>query len=382
MTTATQTTALETQASVRQLRRLAVRALTRMYRPQQQAFAFRRRRGPGGDHLEGVSRRYTSTVLIALAAEGPDIRDRVLHGDSPHRVCGRMVKAAEVTDDLGEAALALWAARALDHPQAGEASESVRRMAPASMAFPTVETAWTLSALLAGDVETVDWPLANEIARILIDAQRRDTGLFPHWPSGEGAGGLRSHVTCFADFVYPILAMAAYCRATGSEEAREAAIRCAQSMCALQGPEGQWWWHFDVRTGRVVEQFPVYTVHQDAMAPMALRAVETACGADFGEATASGVRWLFDPPETNESLVDLEAGMIWRKVARREPGKLARGIQAAASRLHRNLRAPGLNLLLRPGWIDYECRPYHMGWILYAWRHADVASAAAEHDSD
>ncbi len=381
METVTEMTGRDTQAAVKELRHLAIRALARMYLPDEQAFAFRRRRHMDGDRLEGVSRRYTSTVLIALAGESSNVRDQVLHGDDPRHVCGRMIKSAGATDDAGEAALTLWAARSLEHPQWREAMDAVRRMDPANRSMPTVELAWTLMALVS-DRTVVDWALAREVARRLLDAYHRDTAMFSHFPGGVSAPGLRSHVTCFADFVYPTMALAAYGAAADNAEAHAAAFGAAEQMCSLQGPEGQWWWHFDVRTGKVIECFPVYSVHQDSMAPMALRAVEAACGRKYAEPIARSLQWLLDPPETSENLIDPASEVIWRKVARREPGKLARGIQAAASRIHKNLRAPGLDFLLRPGRIDYESRPYHMGWILYAWRPSAVAAPEAADDAD
>jgi hypothetical protein len=66
------------------------------------------------------------------------------------------------------------------------------------------------------------------------------------------------------------------------------------------------------------------------------------------------------------SLVDRAAGLIWRKVARREPGKLTRYAQAVASGLHPRLRLPLADALFPPGTIDYEDRPYHLGWVLHA----------------
>ena len=138
-------------------------------------------------------------------------------------------------------------------------------------------------------------------------------------------------------------------------------------MCELQGPDGQWWWHFDVRTGRVVERYPVYSVHQDAMAPMALLALREACDVDHGAAIERGLKWLDRPSEIEGGLVDREADLIWRKVARREPGKLSRTVQAVASWSHPIMRVPGLGLVCRPNAIDYECRPYHLGWLLHAW---------------
>jgi hypothetical protein len=168
--------------------------------------------------------------------------------------------------------------------------------------------------------------------------------------------------------VYPIHALARCADRVGLPAARDVATRTARAICARQGPGGQWWWHYDWRTGRVVEPYPVYAVHQDSMAPMALLAVEHATGFDFSTPIARGLAWLAGAPELGgRSLVDETAGLIWRKVARREPRKLSRALQAAASGLHARLRVPGLDVLFPAGSIDHEDRPYHLGWILHAW---------------
>ena len=73
---------------------------------------------------------------------------------------------------------------------------------------------------------------------------------------------------------------------------------------------------FDSRTGRVIERYPVYAVHQDAMVPMAFFALEDACGVGYGDAIERGLNWLIESPELEgASLIDPEADLIWRKVA-------------------------------------------------------------------
>ena len=191
--------------------------------------------------------------------------------------------------------------------------------------------------------------------------------MFPHWPVGAKRPWTRAHVTCLADLVYPVQGLSHYHRTFGSDDSIDVARRCADRICQLQGEHGQWWWHYDVRTGRVIERYPVYAVHQDSMGPMALTAVEQACGRDYGEAIGRSLAWLDHSPEIDGSLIDEQADVIWRKVARHEPGKLVRKLQAATSRLHPALRALGAGLVFRPGCVDYESRPYHMGWILHAW---------------
>jgi len=58
---------------VRKLRSIAIHSLARMYRPEEQLFAFRLRRNGQGEVLEGVSRRYTAIALIGLADEDQHI---------------------------------------------------------------------------------------------------------------------------------------------------------------------------------------------------------------------------------------------------------------------------------------------------------------------
>ena len=159
----------------------------------------------------------------------------------------------------------------------------------------------------------------------------------------------------------------------------DASLACARHFCALQGDKGQWWWHYDVRSGRVIEGYPVYAVHQDSMAPMALLEVQDATGHSFAREIALGMSWLEASPELEGgSLIDDNAGIIWRKVARREPAKLSRYLQAAASGVHPTLRVPGIEKILRPTAIDYEDRPYHLGWVLYAWSTAHAARFTKE----
>ena len=71
--------------------------------------------------------------------------------------------------------------------------------------------------------------------------------------------------------------------------------------------------------------------------------------------------------ESLEDLVSPRHSMIWRKVGRTEPPKAARAIGAAVTSLRPGTQVPGLDALLPPGAVDHECRPYELGWLLYAW---------------
>ena len=336
-----------------------------MYRRQERLFAFRLRRGREGVVSEGLSRRYTAIALIGLA-EHSEVVPSVLERDDPRDVCARLVGDAYLMDNLGDTALTAWASTAVGYPDRQRAWNRLVELRPDVAPHATVDLAWTLSALCQ-DPEAALEELRDQVAQRLIQACDGRSGLFPHRIGGAG-GGLHAHVASFADQVYPIQALSWYGRASENKEGLEVAVRCARVLCDLQGCDGQWWWHYDPRTGRVLERYPVYAIHQDSMGPMALHVVGETSGIDFSPSVDQGLAWLERAPELGgASLIDVEADLIWRKVARREPGKLSRYLQAAASRVHPRLRAPGLDLIFPPVTIDYEDRPYHLGWLLYAW---------------
>ncbi|MCG3128937.1 MAG: hypothetical protein CHACPFDD_03833 [Phycisphaerae bacterium] len=354
-------------ACVARLRSMAIDALRRMYLPQEQMFCFCIRRTDAGDRPEGVSRRYTAITLLGLAGEDEAVARRIVGPGGTAMVLDRLLEDVDDLTNLGDVALTLWAAARLNHDNPAAALERLIELDPATQPYPTVELAWALTALSLHAPHSEAAEQRDAVARRLLSAFNDHSGLFPHYVGGR-VGALRAHVACFADLVYPIQALSHYHQVTPCDEALAAARRCAAAIRDTQGPDGQYWWHHDVRTGNVIEGYPVYAVHQNSMAPMALHALRDAGGDEHADMVEAGLAWLERSPELGgASLIDESAGLIWRKVARREPRKLARRVQAVASAIHPALRVPGVDVLMPPHAIDYESRPYHMGWILLAW---------------
>lgn len=355
------------------LREMAFRSLQRMYLPEKRIFVFRLRKEKERIIPEGISLRYTAIALIGLSGEASNRISTVLHGHGPEDVCDRLMEDIPASRNLGDVALSLWALNAFGHAARQSIYSRLAELRPEETGYPVVELSWALMALSLDPEESVA-PLRDRIARRLMGSFEKKSGVFPHLLGGK-SGGARSHVSCFADMVYPIQALSHYHRVAGSNEALDAAARCAERICRLQGNAGQWWWHYDIRTGEVIEHYPVYAIHQDAMGPMALFALGDAGGPFFGKEVRLGMEWLERSPELfGGSLVDPQADLIWRKVARREPGKTSRYLQAAASLLHPGLRFPGLDMMFPPHSVDYEDRPYHLGWLLHAWHAARIRS--------
>ena len=354
---------------VDRLLRIAREGLPHMFRRDKEQFAFTRRRSADGHlELDGESRRYGAIVVLGASRLAEGAQRSVFGGATASEFCGRMLSDVRSMSNLGDVALLAWAAAELGHRDLSAALERMRELGSAQSGMATIEAAWVLSALSAAHEQAkIEADLVGAHTR-LIHSFNADSRLFPQWIRPQMARRGRSHVTCFADQVFPIHALARYHKVFGDQESVVVAERCAEQICRQQGSEGQWWWHYDVRTGSVVEGYPVYSVHQDAMGPMALRTLAEAGGTDHGEAIRLGLSWLERAPEASQPLIECGLKLVWRKVGRSDPWKMVRAARATASRVHPNLRLRPLNSIFRPTQIDYECRPYHLGWILYTWQ--------------
>ena len=348
---------------------MAQRALPRMYRPRSMQFVQTTRRDatrPGGLRPEGVSLRYAAIVALGAALLDVEQQRAMLAGSTAARLAESVARQAQDVADLGAVALAAWAAAEIGEVADPHLVERLIGAARSDDPVATVDFAWTLTALVAAGRYRDVSDVVEQTATRLRLAQGA-TGVFPHALPRHSLGRLRAHVGCFADQVYPIQALARHHAATGDPASLRAADRCAERIVHLQGPAGQWWWHYDVRTGDVVEGYPVYSVHQHAMAPMALFDLAEAGGTDHAAAITAGLSWLTDHPETSTSLLDETSGAIWRKVGRREPRKAMRSIRSVTTTASPRLRLGVLDRVFPPGVVDYECRPYELGWLLYAW---------------
>ncbi len=353
---------------IRQMLEISRTSLPEMFRRNEKCFAFTRIKNASGQlQLRGESSRYGAIVLLGARWLDEESQRSILCGDTASGFCERLMRATDGCTNLGDLAVLAWAAAELDHPRAEEARQRMLQLADNQGENFTVELAWTLSALAATRDGAAVSEAAQQIYARLMTAFSQSAGTFAHRCGTRNRGGLRSHVACFADQVYPIQALSRFHKTFDNKEALAAAERCAEQICRVQGSGGQWWWHYDARTGAVLEGYPVYSVHQDSMGPMALLDLAEAGGRDFSEAIALGLRWMERAPELGVSLIDDDQGVIWRKVGRPDPFKLVRGLRAAASRIHRDLRLDLLDVVFPASRIDYESRPYHLGWVLHTW---------------
>jgi hypothetical protein len=362
---------------------LAEAGLPAMYRPDRDTFVFTRaaRPKPGGGWTldsRGESTRYAAITALGARLLPEDRQRSVLGGHTAEEFTGLLVQRLPEVTNLGDAALVAWAAAETGHPKLADALDRVAALDAGGGPRHTVEAAWVLSALAAAR-DTVDVEQRITAARDrLMRARIGDSPLFPHATGPGLVPWYRAHISCFADQTYPLQALARTHASGDDPAALAAADACAARICELQGGAGQWWWHYDARTGRVVEGYPVYSVHQHAMAPTALFDLADAGGTDFGGAIRRGLSWMDAPAELtaagdSEPVIQDALGVTWRKVFRGDPKKAVRAARGLTTRAVPGLRLGALDRVYRPTTIDRECRPYEFGWMLYAWLAEDRA---------
>ena len=203
--------------------------------------------------------------------------------------------------------------------------------------------------------------LIREALDQLLIHNRSKSNLFFH----HGRANARRRFPNFATQIYIILALATVARFELDPRALEAACCTADILLELQLSDHAWPWIFDAKTGRIVEPYEIYSVHQDAMAPMALFALaEVTSDAKYTEAALSSLEWIYGHNELSLNMIDKRNKIILRSIRRTTPWNrlfLYANTVSAISLGHSMFRDCG------PLEVNPSCRPYHFGWILEAW---------------
>ncbi len=355
------------------------KGLRSMFLPGRDLFCFKVLGGGGEEwKVQGESPRYTAMALAGIFSSAGPLDEWA--GIPLGRARDALLEWSRRSAGPGDLGLVLLAC--LAGGGAG-AEETARRilggretfLAPGT-GFTTMEMGWLLWGLAAAMEAGMEMEGLEETARgvgeRLLSCQREGAGLFSFGADlprkNFHAARWETRLGSFACQVYPVMGLSRLGRVTGERKFSAAAERCADRIRSLQGPQGQWWWIYHAGKGRVALKYPVYSVHQDAMGPMALL---SAGGVDeYGDAILAGLEWLDRGPEVpGLSLLDEERGFIVRAVQRDDPketGKLGLGRGerfrlGVAAWTGLEDRRPAARLELCP-----ECRPYHLGWILYA----------------
>ena len=83
--------------------------------------------------------------------------------------------------------------------------------------------------------------------------------------------------------------------------------------------DGGWPWMYYVSSGKVIDYYPLFSVHQDAMAPMSLLQLQNVTGKDYSEFVLLSLKWL-DKNILGETMILSGKETVWRAIQRRPGG--------------------------------------------------------------
>ena len=340
----------------------ALEALPAM-RLEDGAFCFERRLG----HADPIGRspRYTLMVELGLLRAGAAGYSVPFDVDELEAVAWRELARGALT--AGDVGLLLWVDARRGGGRGVELAEHLDRVLTASGGLPArlgMELGWIVTGLahhMADSSSVTGQRLLDQSLDQLLLRNRALSGLFRHF----GAAGWRRRFPNFATQIYSVLALAVVAGHGLDDRALPAARTAADRLLDMQLPDGGWPWLFDVERGTVVERYEVYSVHQDAMAPMALVELSEVCGEPrYLEAVAHGLEWIYGRNELGVNMVDRANGLILRSIRRRRgPDRLWLAAKAGASLAGFPMR-DSTGRLTETNPTD---RPYHFGWVLEAW---------------
>lgn len=348
--------------AVPELLEFAAGGLPQMLHPNN-LFCYTLRRTETGMQREGVSHRYSLMTVLGLY--------RYMSAGSTSPIDTKRVVDAILKDRSwivygGDFGLLLWtlavvAPERLEELLDGTEVKGILARHPDTQMASTMELAWFLAGVahchLAGFKRMGELLDEAKIAFELLKRNCGPSGIFGHLSADRNLiGRVRGRIGSFADQVYPIYALAKYGHALHNAEALHMAVRTGQAICDRQGPQGEWWWHYDAGSGRAVGRYPVYSVHQHAMGPMALFALSEAVQEDFTKPVLFGLDWIYGRNALKLDMHDRESKVIWRSLYQSKPRNYSNQLLAMAG-----LRGSDGGLQ-----VKYECRPYELGWLLYA----------------
>lgn len=260
---------------------------------------------------------------------------------------------------------ALWAAAEFGLELPAEASRSIESLLKSPENWKSF-LAQDLGMLLIGAVaqarrEPKKWsPIASGLFNFLQEGFHSPSHLFFN-----SCYQPRGRFSSFATQTYLTLASYCYGDFAGEEKAISMANQATKKLIELQGPNGEWPWFFDSSTGRVLDYYEVYSVHQYGMAPAFLEWGERLGVEGARDALIKGFHWVLGENQLSIPMIIPELSLSIRSQVRKgeldtKRWRVLRAIRNATLGWNGEFAAPA-NVVLRR-----ECRSYELGWILWS----------------
>jgi hypothetical protein len=312
----------------------------------------------------GRSIRYTAMTAIGLIrASENGHHNRLRLEEATERVMAELISPVLSVGDLG---LCLWLDRRAQGTEVDRIAHVLLERLGTRSALETSEgmqLAWIAIGLGLTLCDAPTEPLRQALRDVLdqmIDRNQQPSGLICH--TGRGP---RRRFPNFATQIYTALALACIAKLDIDPRAARAGRLLGDALLNIQLRDGGWPWIVDAFRSRIVEPYEIYTVHQDAMAPMGLLELSEALDVDrYREAALYGLEWIFGRNDLQQDMLSSDGRMLYRSIRRKAPReRLLLYANTATAFVSRPI-APRLRGSLE---INATDRPYHLGWILEAW---------------
>jgi hypothetical protein len=328
------------------------------------------------DYRRTTAIRYTVNTLLGLAEAARATGSPTLSDvrELTERFLFRQYGAIASYADLG--LLLVLLRDDLERPAAHDALERLTRLVAGEGAreLELQSVAWMLWGLsAAAPASGAAAAAAGRLFEILQRDFLVDGSAFPR----HSRSVLRGTAVSFGALVYYLRAAREYAALTGDPRAATQFESGVRRLIDIQGPDGEWPWLISPRSGRALEFYPVFAVHQDSMAMLLLHPALDAGVPSARQAIERSFSWALGRNELGEPMYVDEPFRAFRSIERTPLlPKLDRASEqpraGGAACYARALRSAALGRTARIARgrrvrVNPECRSYHLGWLLYVW---------------
>ncbi|MCB9219798.1 MAG: hypothetical protein H6610_10120 [Ignavibacteriales bacterium] len=340
---------------------LSLNSLEEMYLPKTYEFAKRKFKIANEVKIDGKSLRYTLINLIGLQKakeHGYEINIDL------NQIIEFHIRNVNKFKSLGDIGLLLWAASLISPNSLLNILPKINLVEifatyKESKTGNTMELSWFLIGLIFASTFNDKFKSSIDILPTKVYHKLRGNygghGIFKHENTSSLEGKIRSNIGTLADQIYSIYAFSLYSKIMVNEEALLIANECADNLCRHQSIHGEWKWQYDSSNGEVVNNYPIFPVHQLSLVPMALFSIQMSSKKEYFKNIFSSIEWLTENDQIYDMVVDESNNAIWDKIT-----------PIINNKLNSLLSFSGFNTFdNRKLKIHYECSSYIFGLILY-----------------
>jgi hypothetical protein len=309
---------------------------------------------------------YTLIALLGMSAFAAAEGDRLGHVNAKLDVFQR--RQLHRVRNIG--VLGLWTLLSVETGRDRWAQEAVSNMAhriarvdPRTLNMQ--ELAWVLWGLVAAARSGIAAAQGSsrEVVRVMTSDFLERRSFLPH----HSLRRYRKDVVSFGSIAYFLRAVHEFAKLTDDEHAEQTFSNVLERVLALQGPAGEWPWLTSARSGRAIDVYPIFRVHQDSMSMLFLLPARRSSSAEtVSAAIAQSYAWILGNNEISQPMGMDHPFILFRSIERAEHAPRIR--RYIRSRFHSDASFGSGRVR-----INKECRSYELGWILYAWAGQDTS---------